>query len=377
MVVAGEASGDLHGARMVAALRRRAPNCYFTGMGSHRLRDAEVELLFDSQQIAVMGLVEVLRYWPKIKRALSILEEAIVNNPPDLLILIDYVEFNLRIAAVAKRVGVKVLFYISPQIWAWRPERVHKIGRLVDMMAVIFPFEVAYYDHANIPVRYVGHPLIGHVSSACPAEEFKRQLSIPKDRKIIGLLPGSRVGEVKQILPVLLDMAQQLNRCRDDLHFVLPLASSLSPQLIEKYTSSAHLDNLTVLDQRAYDVMNVADSIAIASGTATLEAAIMRTPMAIVYKFNVITAFFIQRKMTIEHVGLPNIVMGRGIVPEFIQSRFNASAIAEEIEKQLDDQVYRQKMLDELAKVSEVLGEHAADERVAEMACEMLALPAV
>jgi lipid-A-disaccharide synthase len=372
MILAGEASGDLHGARMVQALGKLNPNFRFRGMGGDQLRDQGVEILFDCKSISVIGLFEVLTHWPEIKRALRTIENAIVNTPPDLLVLIDYVEFNLRMAAVAKRVGVKVLFYVSPQIWAWRPERISKIGALVDTMAVIFPFEVKFYQAAGIPVRYVGHPLSGNVKSDYSREQFCRENDIPAGKKIVGLLPGSRINEIRHILPVLLDTARCLNRDRDDIVFVLPIAPTLSREKLETRVANSGVDNLKLLDGRAYDVMNCADSIAIASGTATLEAAIIGVPMAIVYKVSGLSWFWLRRKLQISHVGLVNIVAEREIVPEFIQANCRAELLAPEISRQLDDKCYRRAMQLAQSGVKSMLGNRDAAREVAELAVEML-----
>jgi len=372
MILAGEASGDLHGARMVQALGQGDTDYHFRGMGGDKLRAAGVEILFDCKTIAVVGLFEVLTHWPEIKRALRTIESAIVQSPPDLLILIDYVEFNLRMAAVAKRVGVRVLFYVSPQIWAWRPERIDKIGALVDMMAVIFPFEVKFYQRAQIPVRYVGHPLSGNVKSDLTREQFGRELNIPAGKKIVGLLPGSRANEVRYILPVLFDTARRLNRERDDIVFVVPVAPTLSMTDIQRRIGDSRIDNILLLEGRAYDVMSNADSIAIASGTATLEAAIIGVPMAIVYKVSALSWLWMKRKLQITHVGLANIVAGREIVPEFIQADCRAELLAGEISRQLDDENYRDDMRRAQSGIKSMLGDRDTAREVAALAVEML-----
>ena len=372
MVIAGEASGDQHGANLVEALKGRCPDIRLRGMGSDRLRAAGVDVLFDCKSIAVVGLFEVLLHWPDIKRALRTIETAITETPPDLLILIDYVEFNLRMAAVAQRMGVKVLFYVSPQIWAWRPERVHKIGTLVDMMAVIFPFEVKYYEQAGIPVRYVGHPLSGHVHSACSRESLTGELSINGEQKLVGLLPGSRANEIRYILPVMLDTVERLNNARSDITFLLPVAPTVRRADVEAQIQARGLPNIQVLNKRAYDVMSCSDSIAIASGTATLEAAMIGVPMAIVYKVNALSWYWMKRKIQIEHVGLANIVAEKSIVPEFIQENCRADLLFEELTRQLDDDAYRSKMLDDQAGIRAQLGNKNAAEEVAALAEHML-----
>ena len=372
MILAGETSGDLHGSRLTEALRQHQPEMELTGMGSDKMRNAGVNLIYDCKNIAVVGLVEVLRHWPEIKRALAIIENSIKNNPPDLLILIDYVEFNLRMAAVAKQIGVKVLFYVSPQVWAWRPERIHKIGSVIDMMAVIFPFEVEYYQRAGIPVRYVGHPLSGKVVPSGSRDSLRKTFHIPKGKKVVGLLPGSRNNEIRYILPELLSVARLLNRQRDDIEFLLPLAPNLPRKSIEQQIRAAKLNNIQVLHGQAYDVMVCADCIAIASGTATLEAALIGVPMAIVYKVSAISWLWMRRKLQITNVGLANIVAGREIVPEFIQEKCKPVLIAREIARQLDDDLYQQSMRDAQADIRSILGDKDAAQEVAALAMEML-----
>ena len=373
MVVAGEASGDLHGARMVQRLKRLNPSLRISGMGGDKLRAAGVSLLFDCKSISVIGLFEVLSHWPEIKRALRTIEHAIVQDPPQLLVLIDYVEFNLRIAAVARRAGIKVLFYISPKIWAWRPERIKKIRALVDMMAVIFPFEVDYYARAGVPVRYVGHPLNGNVECHCTRRQLDRELGITADQKIVGLLPGSRVDEIRYILPVLLESARFINRMRNDIVYLLPLAPGLPKSVVEKYLRTGDgLNNVLLLDGRAYDVMHCADAIAIASGTATLEAAILATPMAIVYRVSALSWLWIKRKLQIKHVGLVNIVAGREVVREFIQRDCRAELIADELIRLLDNADYRDTMRSDLGAIRSLLGDLDAAEEVAKLALELL-----
>ncbi|MEM7294397.1 MAG: lipid-A-disaccharide synthase, partial [Pseudomonadota bacterium] len=365
MILAGEASGDLHGARLVEKLRQHDPSMRLSGMGLHRLREAGVELLVDASSIAVMGLLEVLRRWPTIRRALNTIEEAIERECPDVLVLIDYVEFNLRMAAVAKRAGVSVFFYISPQVWAWRPERVEKIGKLVDQMAVVFPFEVDIYQRAGVPVDYVGHPLSGRVHASTTRSEFILQLGIDEGKKIIGLLPGSRLQEVNALVPIMLDVAKQLISKHRDLHFVIPCAPSVDPGLIERQARAQGIQSLTALSGQAYDVMAHSTSIVIASGTATLEAAMIGAPMAIVYRVSPISWLWMKRKLIIQKVGLANIVAQEDVVPEFIQDDCRAELIAPEIDRQLTDSDYRNQMIEKLSRVNALLGDKDAASEVA------------
>lgn len=372
MILAGENSGDMYAAGMIQELNQLNTGLHFNGMGSTHMRNAGAELIFDSKNIGVMGLIEVLKHWPEISKALKIIEKALRDNPPDLLVLIDYVEFNLRMAAIAKEIGVKVLFYVSPQIWAWRPERIHKIGTLVDMMAVLFPFEVKYYEDANIPVRYVGHPLASRAKANIQPADFRKEFTISNDKKIIGILPGSRSHEITQILPRLLQCAQQLNEKRDDLVFCVPIAPSLDKKLVNKITQRYFVENCILLEGRSYDVMQASHSVMIASGTATLETALIGTPMAIVYQVSKLSWFWMKKKINIANVGLANIVAGKRIVPEFIQNEFTIKNVCTEIEKQLTNGEYYQQIKNDLQAVKSEFGDENCSKNVAQLALEIL-----
>ncbi len=282
MIVAGEASGDLHGADLVKTLTQRRPDCGFFGMGGPAMREAGVELLADASELAVVGLFEVLAHYPRIRRALRRLERTLQDRRPDLLILVDYVEFNLQLARCAKRLGIKVLFYISPQVWAWRSRRVKKIGARVDRMAVLFPFEVEIYQRHGIPVTYVGHPLVSHAQPSMGRDEVLQGFGLDALRPIVGLLPGSRRIEIKRLLPLLIDTAALLQGRIPDAQFLLPLASTLDASDVAPYLPEDR--GIAVIQGHTYDVMQVCDALIAAAGTATLEAALIGTPMAIVYK---------------------------------------------------------------------------------------------
>lgn len=223
MVVAGEASGDLHAANMVRALRRLRPELRFSGMGGGALRDAGVEILVDSTRLAVVGLVEVLAHYGDIRRALNTLKHSIEREPPRLLVLVDYVEFNLRLARFAKGKGVKVLFYVSPQVWAWRARRVRRIGQVIDAMAVLFPFEEAVYRKHGIPVRYVGNPLVDEVRASADCYTLRRGFGLNETAPVVGILPGSRRGELRRHLPLIMESARLLRSRIPSVQFIMPI----------------------------------------------------------------------------------------------------------------------------------------------------------
>jgi lipid-A-disaccharide synthase len=372
MISAGEASGDMHAANVVNALRRHDSQLQFYGMGGAQMQDAGVELLLDCSDIAVMGIVEVLLKYRSIMAALKILKASLAENPPDLLILVDYQEFNNKLAEYAKSLGVKVLFYIGPQVWAWRQHRVHQIGKRVDMMAVILPFEEAFYREANVPVRFVGNPLADEVKPNKAKTRCMHEYGLDNERPVIGLLPGSRRSEVKRILPLQLAAAELLQRSKPELQFVIPLARSLNAELFQAELNKYRHLQVRLVDDLSYNVMQCCDAIIAASGTATLEIALMGIPNCITYKISHLSYAILKRMVHIEHIGLVNIVAGKGIVKEFLQYQARPSAIAEEIERILDDSEYRETMLAELKQVRERLGKPGGVENMAELVLEML-----
>jgi len=373
MISAGEASGDMHAAHIIKALRKRDSELEFYGMGGAQLRDAGADLLVDCTDIAVMGIVEVLLKYRQIMKALNILRESLRQNPPDLLVLVDYQEFNFKLAQSAKELGIKVLFYISPQVWAWRQHRVHKIGKIIDMMAVILPFEEKFYKDANVPVRFVGNPLIDKTKASKDKASCFIDYNLTPNKSVIGLFPGSRKSEIQRILPIQLKAADCLLKSKPALQFILPVASTLEPELFDSYLKHYKHLNIKLVKDLPYNVMQCCDAIISASGTATLEIALMGIPNCITYKIANLSYFILKPLVKIEHIGLVNIVAEKEIVKEFLQFDARPQSIAEEINLILDDEQYRQKMLSELNAVREKLGKTGGTENMAELILEMLA----
>ncbi|MDZ7749534.1 MAG: lipid-A-disaccharide synthase [Halofilum sp. (in: g-proteobacteria)] len=373
MISAGEASGDHHAARFVQALRQRGHAPVLAGMGGPRLAREGMELVVDCRELAIIGIVEVLVHWRRIMRELERLRARLRAAPPDLLILVDYPEFNLKLAATARELGVPVLFYVSPQVWAWRPHRVARIGRLVDMMAVLFPFEVDFYERAGVPVRYVGHPLVDEIHPEMPAADVRAELGLDRERPTLGLMPGSRRGEIERLLPLLLESARSVERERGPVNLVLPLAATLDPEPVQARIEQSGLEVRLVPGGRAYDVIPVCDAIVTASGTATLEVALLGVPMAVVYRVHWLTWQIMHRLMTVDDIALVNIVAGRRIVQEFVQRHARPEAIAREAARLLDDADYRARMQAELAEVRTRMGEGDGPDRMAALIEEMLA----
>ncbi len=370
-IVAGEASGDLHASHLARALLKLDPGLSLKGMGGDNMRRAGVDIQVDASDLAVVGLFEVLANYRTIKGVLENLKQTITKTPPDLLILVDYQEFNQRLAAYAKSIGVKVLFYIGPQVWAWRPGRVYKMGQIVDRMAVIFPFEVDLYKDANVPVEFTGHPLVEEViADKTPAQA--RELLDLEDVTTIGLFPGSRQGEIKRLLPIQIAAAKKLLKHNPDLQFVIPLAESLNDEVLDPFIEEIISLRISVINGKAYDVIQACDAIITASGTATLEIALMGVPMAIVYKISWLSYFILKFMVSIKRIGLVNIVADKDVVKEFLQGGARPKKISAEIQHILSDSNYNDLMRKELSLIRDKLGDSSGTTHIAQLAYDML-----
>lgn len=376
MISAGEASSDMHAAHAITALRTRGVEFDCFGMGADKLKAAGMELTLDCRELAVIGIVDVLINYPRFMRRLATLRKTMEERRPDLLIIVDYPDFNLKLAETAKELGIPVLFYISPQIWAWRKKRIHRIGQLVSHMAVLFPFEVDVYEKAGIPVTYVGHPLVDDAKSEFTQLEARDHLGIQHNpaigntesaqEKLVALLPGSRNGELKRNLPVMLETAAVLKKNYPNTEFVLPVAPTLERATVDELLKQVSFKVHTVNSQ-SYHAMRAADAVLSASGTATLETAMLGTPMAVMYVINSINYAIMKRLIQIDDIGLVNIVAGKRICQEFVQERAEPTAMAQELEKCLFDLEYRRTMEAELDIVKEKMGTGGASQRVAEL----------
>jgi lipid-A-disaccharide synthase len=371
MIVAGEASGDLHGSNLVKEALRKDQDLLFFGIGGPKMRDAGVTTLVDSSDMAVVGLIEVVSHLSVIRRAFTTMKKIIQTDPPDLLILIDYPDFNLHLAKVAKNSGVMVLYYISPQVWAWRVGRVKKIARLVDRMAVVFPFEVPFYEKEGVPVTFVGHPLIDTVHPTMTRNEAQARFGLDPARRTVGLFPGSRKGEIRNLSDTILKSAELLKKHLPDVQFILPLASSLTTTDIAPFLEFPNLD-VRVVEEKVYDVMQVCDAIITVSGTVTLEAALMVVPMVIIYRVSPLTYAVGKRLIKVDHIGICNIVAGERVVRELIQDDAEPAWIAAEIARILTDDDYAKEMRTRLAGIRAKLGSGGGSARAAGLVLEML-----
>ena len=371
VIVAGESSGDAHAAGLVTELKKIDNTIAFRGMGGDQLRKTGVDVFIDMAKLSVMGFVEVLVKYNYIKSELNKLKKNIARQPPDLLILVDYQEFNQRLAAYAKSIGVKVLFYIGPSVWAWRPKRVYKMGKIVDHMAVILPFEKELYADANVPVTFTGHPLTSEVVADKTKQQARALLHL-NEQTTIGLFPGSRSSEIKRILPVLLESAKQIIKEKPDVQFVLPVANTISDEELAPFLPAINQLSVVTTKENFYDVVQSCDVILTASGTATLEIGLLEVPMVIVYKVSALTYYIMKSLAITRFIGLVNIVPQKSIVKEFIQHQATPANISNEALRLLNDNNYYETMKHELSLLRHQLGDGDGSKNVAELAWKML-----
>lgn len=371
MFSAGESSGEQHAANMFLELKKLCSDIKGIGMGGAKMAQAGIDIRYDSANIAVIGVIEVLKHYGEIRRALTAMKQLLAEQRPDLLVCVDYKEFNFKLAKYAKSIGIKVLFYVSPQVWAWRPGRVKAYGEVIDMMAVIFPFETAFYDAENVPVRYVGHPSVDKVRPLHTKAEDLLSYKLNQNNPVVGLLPGSRANEIKRMLPVMLAAAEQLQVSFPGIQFVLPQADSISDELLQSYLQQLSL-GITVVKNQPYDVIQCCDAVMTTSGTATLEIALLTVPMVIAYKLSPITYWLGRWLVNIPFIGLPNIVADKAIVKELIQHDASPENLAAEVRRILTDAQYATQMRENLGQVKQQLGQGGGSKNMAELALDML-----
>ncbi len=371
LIIAGEASGDLHGANLVRAIRAQEPTVAVYGVGSRNMREAGVTMLADASEISVVGATEVLTHIGAIYGVYTKLRRFLRDERPDLLITIDFPDFNILIGKAARKLGIPVLYYISPQVWAWRRGRVKTIGRLVKAIMVVFPFEVDIYRNAGVDVRFVGHPLADIVTSALTSQEARLKLGLAADRRTVALLPGSRRKEIEQLLPDMLRAAKLLRERFSDLQFILPVAPTLDHALVDRHVDGCGIP-VRVVDGRVYDVLRAADAAMVTSGTATLETGLMAVPMVIVYRISRLSYLIGRMIIRVRNIGLVNIVAGRTVVPELVQDDATPENIARALSEVLEDPARHAAVRNELLRVRGLLGEGGASAKAASVALELL-----
>ncbi|HEV8200060.1 MAG TPA: lipid-A-disaccharide synthase [Candidatus Polarisedimenticolia bacterium] len=382
LIVAGEASGDLYGGLIQTAMRERAasspvPPVVFTGIGGDAMRAAGLDPLADAAVLGVTGIVEVAARFGAIWKAFRAASRVLADpaTRPDLAILIDYPDFNLRLAARARDASVPVLYFVSPQVWAWRRGRVRRMAGLVDRMLVILPFEEAIYREAGVPVTFVGHPLLDLVRTHRNRRQERARLGLDPDRPVVALLPGSRRNEVATHLPPMLEALATLRSEFRDVQSLLTVAPTRREEEIRALARAALPGQpLPVLVREdRYDAVAAADAAVVASGTATLETALLGTPMVIVYRMNPMTYALARRLTDLPHVGMPNLIAGRRVVPELIQDECQGPPIARALRELLTDPARAEAMRRDLQTVRARLGEPGAIGRAAHIAWDMIA----
>ena len=373
LISAGEASSDMYAARLATALRQRT-GAHFFGMGGPRMAEAGVELIADYHDVAVVGIAEVLHKIPTVFRVQRKLARETVRRRAALAILVDSPGTHLGVARRLKRAEIRVGYFIGPQVWAWRAGRVRVIKRRVDRIVVIFPFEEQIYRDAGVPVDFVGHPLVDVVRPTMTRAEFAARHGLAADRPIVAILPGSRRNELQQHFPTILEACAQIAReheSRGGVQFVHAVAHGLAAQA--QALASAHPNlALTRVEDATYDVLAAADCAIVASGTATIEAALLGTPMVVIYRVAPLTAFVLRRLVRTPFISMANLVAGRRIVPELVQDAFTPAAVAAEVSRLLDSPAARAEMKAALADVRIRLGSGGAIERAADVFARML-----
>jgi len=400
LFVAGEPSGDQHGAHLVRALTSRVSDLDAYGVGGPEMEAAGLRLVHNITELSVIGLVEVAKNYFRLKRVFNDLLRRLDADRPDAVVLIDYPGFNLRLAKRIKKAhpDLPVIYFVSPQIWAWGHRRIHTIRRVVDLMLVLFPFEVDVYEkggrwvvrdndtisirehhfhrRSNLIVKHVGHPLTATFESFTPDESFLASLDIPEGRRIVALLPGSRENEVTIILPVMLECAQRLREEFSDLFFIISCARPGLRDMIDGEIRRAGIADFRahfrVAPNSMYDIAHHAELVLVASGTAAFEAALMHKPILVLYKINYVTFLVARALFTIPFINLANIIAGRRVVPEFIQHEMTAERIVPVARQYLADAAFYERTVEELKRVRDTLGHGNAGANAAREVCAFM-----
>ena len=368
LLIAGEPSGDLHGAGFIRALKARIPDCEVFGIGGTKMAEEGMEILFSIDTLSVMGLSEVITHIPHIWRVFKAVVEEAVRRKPLAVVLIDYPDFNIRIAkAIRRRLHnqTKLFYYISPQVWAWRKRRIKKIARYIDAIAVVFPFEEDLYKKTNMHVFFVGHPLLDVVKPSSEREEFLRDHTFTDAHPIIGLLPGSRRQEVERHLPVMLETAAAIIKYNPHIQTVIGKAPNLPESVYLAYESV--MPKNIIISEQVYNIMHYSTLVVVSSGTATLETALAGTPMIIIYKMSPVSYWIARCLVSLPFIGLVNIVHNRRVVPELIQNNAKPDTIAQMVIMLLNEPEMYDSMKRTLQTTKTLLGQPGAAERAVDM----------
>lgn len=387
MIVAGESSGELYGSLLAKTLKNKMPDVYILGVGGERMKKEGVELISGTSD--AFGIVEAFSVYRKVRAVFKKTVDAIKNFMPDVLVLIDYPDFNLKVAKVAKSLGIKILYYVSPQVWAWRKGRVKKIASVVDRMAVILPFEEKIYRNAGVRCEFVGHPILEEIESVLEStvnshqslgktkdQYAKASLGLRTDRPLLSLLPGSRPHELKRLLPLMLDVVRKF---KDDpeinsgggYQFCIPLTPNTDEGRYSIYLDALKQEGVVIKKGETVKALATSDIAVIASGTATLQAAFLGVPMVVVYKLSSLTYLLGRLIVDVRYISLVNLLAERRVVAELLQRKANPEDIIKELKRIIFDKDYREEMLNYYRLIKEPFSNMKASERVAEIIMEM------
>jgi len=361
-MVAGEASGDLLGSHLMEAIRQYLPDVRFIGIGGPKMKSAGMQVLFPMEKLAVNGYVEVLRHYREISGIRRQLRAQLIAQPPDLFIGVDAPDFNLDLELVLKKRGIPVVHYVSPSIWAWRGGRIHKIKRAVSHLLALFPFEAPLYEKAGVPVTYVGHPLADMLADVPSRNAMREQMRLPRQHTVFAFLPGSRQSEVRQLADTYIETAKLILQKLPDSVFLVPLISRETRTIFEEalYRCEAQQLPITLLFGHAHDAMIAADVVLVASGTASLEAALLKRAMVITYKMPALTYWLSKRKMYLPYVGLPNILAGKFVVPELLQHDATPENLAQTLVNLASDKQALAELEERFANMHAILKQNTA-----------------
>ena len=369
LISAGEASGDLYAGAVTRGIKQLNPEAEVFGMGGDCLREAGGEVLFDIKDHSLMGFVEVLKKLPDVWKLRNAFIDLMEKRKPDVLLTIDYPGFNMRLAKLAKERGINVVYFIAPQVWAWRPGRAADVAKVTDKIACIFPFECDFYKSYGADIEFIGHPLVDTVKPSLSRKEAEELAGKRTGHPLILLMPGSREMEIQRLLPVMLDAVKILKQKRPELDFAIPRAATIAKEILEDSVRQAGL-NIRLIEGHNYDVMSVADLAIVTSGTVTLEAAMCGLGCEILYKSSPVSFWIAKRVVKIPNIGLPNTVAGRQIEPELLQDDCTPDKIASTALELLEPERFAQLQRD-LMEVKDKLGEPGAVKRVAELVLRM------
>jgi lipid-A-disaccharide synthase len=369
LIVAGEASGDMYGADVARRLFHKFPDCQIYGLGGQRMREAGVQLEGDISKTAVIGPFEVVSSLASLYRVFRRLAERVETDPPTAAILIDFPDFNLRLGQRVRDAGVPVVYYVSPQVWAWREGRLKQLRRFVNKMLVILPFEEEMYRKAGVDVEFVGHPLVDMVRATKSKEEFCAAYKLDPRKPIVALLPGSRRKEVRFILPTLCETAKLISKQKPDTQFVLPMASGLHRRSVEDIIRS---QPITIVTNDTYNAVRYARAAIVASGTATLETALLGTPEVIVYRISQASWLVGKALLKVRLFGIVNIILGEEVVPELFQERMTPEAVSKITLRLMDDVWVQSRIRGNYEKLRRQLGSGNVSDRVADAVAKLI-----